>query len=110
MSELEHARARLKAVSEGHYVPKGLSVEEAKKQLRAADPAIDISGLLKALHHEKDVQKAATTVLLETLADPAVICYWSPALIGLFQALVPAVKSTLSPKKVAKSEKSSDRS
>ena len=97
MSELEHARARLKAISEGHYVPKGLSVEDAKKQLRAADPAIDISGLLKALHHEENLQKAVTAVALETLADPEVIGYWSPALIGLFQALMPAGKSTPSP-------------
>lgn len=97
MSDLEDARARLKAISEGHYVPKKISIEEAKKQLRAADPAIDISGFLKALH-QKDLEKAATSIALETLSDSAVVCYWSPVLIGLVQALIPAVKSKQSPK------------
>jgi hypothetical protein len=98
MSDVEHARARLKAISEGHYAPKEISVEEAKKQLRAADPSIDISGFLKALHHEENLQEAATSAALETLADPQVVSYWSPVLIGLFQALISAGKSAASPK------------
>ncbi len=91
MSELEHARKRLKAISEGHYAPKAISIAEAKKQLYAADPSIDISGFLKALH-QNNKQKAATSLLLETLADPSVIAYWSPVLIGLIQTLMPADK------------------
>jgi len=98
MSELERARERLKAVSKGHYVPKELSIEEAKAKLRAADPAIDISDVLKALNHEEDMQKAAASVTLETLTDPAVVSYWSPVLIGLFQALSSAVKQLQPPK------------
>jgi len=105
MTDLEHARTRLRAISEGHYVPKEISIEEAKKQLRAADPAIDISGLLKALHEQKDVQEAAASIVIETLSDPEVVCYWSPVLIGLFQALMPACKSIPTPKADVKSQK-----
>jgi len=105
MTDLEQARTKFKAISEGHYVPKKISIEEAKKQLRAADPAIDISDVLKALHQKKDLQKAAASTLLETLTDPTVISYWSPALIGLFQALMPAGKTTPSSKAGGSSEK-----
>jgi hypothetical protein len=97
MSDVEQARARFKAISEGHYVPKAMSLEEAKKQLRAADPAIDISDFLKAVH-QKDLQKAATSISLETLTDPAVVRYWSPVLVELFQELIAAGKSKLSSK------------
>lgn len=90
MSELKDARARLKAIGEGHYVPKGISVEEAKKQLRAADPSIDISDLLRALHRGEALQKAAAAIAVETLSDPEAIHYWSPVLAGLVQALIPA--------------------
>ena len=98
MSDLEHARARFKAISEGHYVPKEISIEEAKTQLHAADPGINISGFLKALHEKKDLQKAAASVVHETLTEPAFICYWSPVLVELFQALLHAGKSIRSPK------------
>lgn len=98
MSELEKARARLKAISEGHYVPKGISIEDAKKRLRAADPAIDISGILQALHQGKDLEKAATSMVLETVSDPAVVHYWSPVLAGFVQTLIEAGKSKLSSK------------
>lgn len=105
MTDLEHARTRFKAISEGHYVPKEISVEEAKERLRAADPALDISDMLKALHREEDLQKAAAAALLETLTHPAVISYWSPVLIGLFQALMPAGKPASSPTTEASGEK-----
>jgi hypothetical protein len=97
MSDLEHARERFRAISEGQYVPKEMSVDEAKKQLHAADPGIDISGFLKAVH-QNDLQKAATSISIETLTDPAVIRYWSPVLVGLFQTLISAGKSKLSSK------------
>jgi len=97
MGDLEDARARFKAISEGRYVPKALSVEEAKKRLREADPGMDISGSLQALRRN-DTQKAAASVVLETLADPSVVSYWSPALIGLLLALMPAGESAPYPK------------
>lgn len=104
MSDLEDARARLKAIGEGHYVPKGISVEEAKKQLRAADPSIDISDLLQALNRGEDLQKAAAAVVVETLSDPEVIHYWSPVLAGLVKALIPATPPASSQKAAHKSE------
>ena len=90
MSELEEARARLKAIAEGRRVPQGISIEEAKQRLRAADPAIDISDLLQALHRGENLQKAAAAVMVETLSDPEVVHYWSPILARLVQALLPA--------------------
>lgn len=104
MTDLELARKRFKAISEGRYASKGISIEEAKQQMRAADPEIDLSEILKALHQQTDLQKAATSTLIETMTDPAVIHYWSPALIGLFQALIPAGKSTPTSKTDVQSE------
>ena len=104
MSELEEARARLKAIAEGHHVPKGISIEEAKQQLRAADPAIDISDVLQALHRGENLQKAAAAVMVETLSDPEVVHYWSPILVGLVQTLLPAMTPAPSKEAADKSE------
>ncbi len=84
--DIAEARARFAAISRGEYYPARIGVEEAKERLKAADPGLDISPLLRARDKE-DLSKAALSLLAQS-ADHETLSYFSPLLIEALEALL----------------------
>ncbi|WP_201351841.1 hypothetical protein [Hydrogenimonas urashimensis] len=83
---LTEARKRFEAIAQGRYVPKKLSVGEAKKRLRETDPGIDVSDLLCALA-EGDLKRAGSSFLWQTLA-PETVAYFTPLIVGAIASMM----------------------
>ncbi len=58
----QQARARFRAVAQGHYVDHGLDVEQAKARLHDTDPGLDIGPLLGAVEHGDYRQALASMI------------------------------------------------
>ncbi len=86
MDELRGARRRFKALSEGRYVPKELSLEEAKKRLRQSDPGIDVSEALTALN-QGDLERAAAALVHQALL-PETIAFFAPLIAKGLESFV----------------------
>ena len=88
MDDRTEAKKRFDAIMKGRYVPKPVSLEEAKARVRATDPGIDISELLQALN-EGDLRRAGTSVFRQALA-PEAVAYFTPLILGTIESIVAA--------------------
>ncbi len=90
MDELQEARRRFEKIARGEYVPKPMSVEEAKARLREADPGLDLSDVIAALD-EGDLQRAGLALFRQSVA-PQAIAYFAPLLAEAMAAALEALE------------------
>jgi hypothetical protein len=81
MDDLTLAKKEIKEIFQGKRVKK-LSLQEARKALREADPNIDISDFLKELN-EGNYKKALEKLAIEIIATPNAAEYFLPLLAKL---------------------------
>jgi len=87
MEEIEIKKRRLKLMLEGKYVPKDISVEEAKKRLKETDPGIDISVFIKILN-SNDKDKILKDLLIEMITNPDILIYYMPVIKMILKSLI----------------------
>ena len=95
MDDYREARTRFEAIAKGRYVPKKLSVGEAKERLRRTDPGLDLSHVFQALD-EGDLKRAGTSLAIEVAAAQA-FTYFYPLAVDAVQLI-----TDLIPKKTKK--------
>jgi len=83
MGGRKEALTRFEAIAKGRYVPKKLSVREAKERLRRVDPGIDFSRVFQALD-AGDVKRAGTSLAVEVAASQA-LTYFYPLVVDTVQ-------------------------
>lgn len=83
MERREEALARFEALAKGRYVPKKLSIGDAKERLRRVDPGLDFSHTFRALD-EGDLKGAATSIAIEVAAAKA-FTYFYPLVVDAIQ-------------------------
>ena len=87
MKELEEKKKRFKLLLEGKYIPKEISIEEAKKRLIETDPNIDISNVIKFFRTSKK-DKILKEILIELATNPDVLSYYMPLIKELLKILI----------------------
>jgi len=87
MEEIEVKKNRLKSMLEGKYIPKDISVKEAKKRLKETDPGIDISGFIKILHNA-DKDKILKDLMIEIITNPDILVYYMPLIKMILKSLI----------------------
>ncbi len=87
MNEIEIKKNRFKLMLEGKYVPKGISIQEAKEKLKKTDPGIDISELLKIINNEKK-ENILKSILTELITNPDILVYYMPVIKAVLKVFV----------------------
>jgi len=79
MEEIEVKKKHLKLMLEGKYIPKDISIKEAKKRLKETDPGIDISEFIRILN-SNDKDKILKDLLIEMITNPDILIYYMPVI------------------------------
>ncbi len=87
MNEIEIKKNRFKLMLEGKYVPKDISIQEAKEKLKKTDPGIDISELLKIINNEKK-ENILKSILIELITNPDILVYYMPVIKAVLKVFV----------------------
>ncbi len=87
MNEIEIKKNRFKLILEGKYVPKVITIRQAKEKLRKTDPGIDISELLRIINNEKK-EKILKEVLIELITNPDLLAYYMPIIKTILKVLI----------------------
>lgn len=87
MNNIEIKKKRFKLLLEGKYIPKDISIQEAKERLKKTDPGIDISNILKIINQEKK-DKILKEILIEIITNPDVLVYYMPLIKSILKILL----------------------
>ena len=79
MSEVEIKKKRFKALLEGKYVPREITIKEAKKRLRESDPNIDVSFVFEIVR-SRNKEKILKNLVFELLTNPDIVVYYMPVI------------------------------
>ena len=87
MNNIEIKKKRFKLLLEGKYIPKDISIQEAKERLKKTDPGIDISNILKIINQEKK-DKILKEILIEIITNPDIFVYYMPIIKSILKILL----------------------
>jgi len=87
MEEIEIKKKRLKLILEGKYIPKDISVKEAKKRLKETDPGIDISAFFKILN-TTNKDKVLKDLVIEIITNPDILVYYMPLIKIILKSVI----------------------
>ncbi len=87
MNDIEIKKNRFKLILEGKYVPKEITIQQAKEKLRKTDPGIDISGLLQIINSEKK-EYILKKIIVEITTNPDILIYYMPIIKTILKILI----------------------